>query len=140
VHAKRHALLARLLIEAAGGNENAAANCRLATTQLQRFKDENSGQFMPADVIADLEDACSRRIYSAALAHKRGPGDQADDLQTETQELTEDAALLMRLVRTASADGDIDEVVEGPQIDRFIELVEQRLADLRGARARGRTS
>lgn len=138
MHAKRHAMLAALLIEANGGLEKAADNCRLKTSQLQRFKDPKSRQYMPADVIADLEDACGKRIYSSALARKRQGDGPADDLGTEVQELTEDAAFLQRFVRTAEADGEIDEVTEGPTIDRMIEAVEQRLVDLRASRGRGR--
>lgn len=145
MHAKRHAMLAAMLIEANGGLEKSSNACRLSVAHLQRFQDKNFDEdkprhYMPADVIADLEDACGRRIYSGAMAHKRITDDQVDDLQTETMELTEDAALLMRLVRLAAADGVIDEVVEGPKIDRFLEMVEQRVADLRAARVRGRST
>lgn len=138
-------MLAALLIEANGGLEKSSNNCRLGIAQLQRFQDKNFDEekprhYMPADVIADLEDACGRRIYSGAMANKRLAGDQLEDLQTEAMELTEDAALLMRLIRMSTDDGAIDEVVEGPQIDRFLEIVGQRLEDLRAARARGRPS
>ena len=140
MHAKRHALLARLLIEANEGLEKASANCRLSVAQLQRFTDLKHRQFMPADVIADLEDACRRPIYSAAIARKSVAGVQAEDLVIEIQELTEDAAFLQRFARKASEDGDIDEVTEGPAIDRMIETLEQRLTDLRSARGRGRST
>jgi len=140
VHAKRHALLARLLIEANEGLERSADNCRLDKSQLQRFTDPRHRQFMPADVIVDLEAACGRPIYSSAMVQARPGADQVDDMMIEACELTEDVAVLQRAVRKAGEDGRIDEVLEGPQIDRLLEVAEQRLRDLRASRDRSRPS
>ncbi|WP_304273198.1 hypothetical protein [Caulobacter segnis] len=138
MHAKRHALLARLLIEANGGLEKSADNCRLDKSQLQRFCDTRYRQWMPADVIDDLEAACGRKIYSLALAAAEPSTEAIDSLLVEACEFSEETAILQRAIRKAVEDGRIDEVLEGPQIDRLLELTEQRLRDLRAARDRSR--
>lgn len=137
MHAKRHATLARLLIEACGGLEASADSCRLKYSQLQRFTDEKSRQFMPADVIDDLESKCGRKIYSGALFDGRS-GETADDLVEETFELSELSLTIQRFVRMAKGDGVID-AQEQNTIDRFVEQLGQQVRKIEAANERGRT-
>ena len=137
VHAKRHAMLARLLIEACDGLEAAADACRLKTSQLQRFCDTRHKQFMPADVIDDLESKCGRRIYSSALFDGRST-DEGEDLVVEACELSEITLSLQRIARLAKADGRID-AREQNTLGRLLEEIGQQFGKVQAANARGRT-
>ncbi len=98
----RHALLARLLTEACGGQCESAKVCRLERSRLGDFANPNvPDAFMPADVIADLEAFCGKPIYSRALLEEVPPGADSGDPLTEACELTEKSAALQRLVREA---------------------------------------
>lgn len=106
MNAKQHALYARLLIEACGGLIEAAANprVRVEKTSLARYCDADSGVFMPADVMYELERYAQRPIYSRAITEGQGPIGALDDLVAGACETTEGAAALMRLIRRATAD------------------------------------
>lgn len=100
MNSRQHALLARQLIAACGGLNEAPRACRLNRSRLAEFQDPDAGAFMPADVMGDLERYCGEAIYSRALADDpRAAGD--GDLASESAETVEDAALLQRFVRLA---------------------------------------
>lgn len=106
---RRHALLARLLIKACGGLEEAARACRVGVSQLSNFQTPGSEQFMPADVICDLEGYCGERIYSRAL-FEAGPGEAAPRrFMDEVFDVSETAVELQREARAAVADGALNE-------------------------------
>lgn len=106
---RRHAQLARMLIKACGGLEEAARACRVGVSQLSNIQTPGSGQFMPADVICDLEAYCGERIYSGAL-FEVGPGSTAPrQLMDEIFDVSETAVELQREARAAVADGELNE-------------------------------
>lgn len=99
MNARHHARLARNLIAACGGLEEAAGACRLKKSRLSHCQDPASGSFLPADVIADLEAHCGEPIYSRALFEARPGGETAEDLASAACQTTEVAAALQGLVR-----------------------------------------
>jgi hypothetical protein len=100
-----HALLARDLIAACGGlDEAASASGRLKRSRLAEFQSVNSGAFMPADVMAALEAYCGKPIYSAAIAAAL-PSAAGEHLLAEVCAVSEDSALMQRLVRDLVATG-----------------------------------
>lgn len=58
----------RRLINLAGGLDSASAACRTSSTSLGRFQNVNDKQFVPADVIADLEADINEPLVTRALA------------------------------------------------------------------------
>lgn len=144
MHAKRHAILARRLIKACGGLEEAAANCRLEKSRLADFQSDEDGHFMPADVMADLEGYAGEPIYSAAIANERPAAPRPKSALTEGCETAEMASDLQRIIRLAlENDGAIDQAerlkIEGQLLSLEDQLRETRAAlDLAGlARAGG---
>lgn len=135
MNAKRHARLARDLITAAGGLVDASKACRLQKTQLGLFQDPNSGAFMPADVIADLEEYVGKPMYSAELAAARTTETPAADLLDEVLETTEHAVQLQAELRKALADGVLD-AAERRLIDRLVSGVVNQVRDLVAASER----
>lgn len=117
MNAKRHAHLARLLIEACGGLKVAAGLCRVRMSMLSKYCDENSGCFMPADVIADLE-AGADPLYSRALTDACAGPKSVQDLLSEIFKTQEAAAFLQIVGRAALEDGVIS-----PEERRAIEGV-----------------
>jgi hypothetical protein len=103
MNARHHARLARDLVSACGGLEEAAGACRLKKSRLSDFQDPGSGAFMPADVIADLEAWCGEPIYSRSLFEARPGGEKAAELAAEACQTTEVAAALQGLIRNLGA-------------------------------------
>ena len=103
--AVEHATLAHALITARGGVDAIVHDrlCRVGSTQLYAYADPGSGQFMPADVLLDLERGCDP-LYSRALYERTsaGGGDQVLGLMTAACEETEEAAELQRQARLAA--------------------------------------
>ncbi|MDO1560400.1 hypothetical protein Q0812_13275 [Brevundimonas sp. 2R-24] len=97
MNARRHARLARELIDACGGLDEAAAACRVGKSSLSDYQNACLTAFMPADVIADLEGYCGQAIYSATLAEARPSAPIAGDALTETHEVVQAAAALLPL-------------------------------------------
>lgn len=100
-----HARLARQLIEACGGLEEAMSVCRVGRSQLSDSQVPHGVAFLPADVIHDLEQHCGQTIYSRALYEARPAAIQVHDLREEVSEATEAVADLQREVRLATRDG-----------------------------------
>lgn len=63
---------ARRMIKVAGGLESASTACRASKTSLGRFGSIHDEQFIPADVIADLEADVGEPIVSRELARLAG--------------------------------------------------------------------
>lgn len=103
MNARHHARLARNLIAACGGLEEAAGACRLKKSRLSTCQDPHSGSFLPVDVLADLEAHCGEPIYSRALFEARPGGEAAEELVAEACQTTEVAAALQGLVRSLGA-------------------------------------
>ncbi|MFZ5871075.1 MAG: hypothetical protein ACOYXW_11190 [Actinomycetota bacterium] len=130
--AQRHALLAGRLIEACGGLIEAAASCRLEKSQLHRFTDPEAGQFMPADVMAQLEARAGAPLYSLAMAELQAPIGAVEDIRTEAERLTEEAAATQRLVREATEDGKLTPR-ERREIRRQVLRLREQIAELDAA-------
>ena len=100
-----HATLAHALISARGGVDAIveARLCRARSTQLYAYQDPGSGQFMPADVMYDLERG-GEPLYSQALFERNTDegADPALTLLTAACEETEAAADLQREARRAA--------------------------------------
>lgn len=135
MHAKTHATLARLLIKACGGLEQAAENCRLEKSRLQEFQDPDTGAFMPADVMADLEGYAGEPIYSAAIAKERPSAPTPKGLLEEAMETAEAGVDLQRLLRTALDDGRIDKA-EDLKIEAQLLAIEEQVREVRAAKSR----
>lgn len=101
---RRHADLARRLIEACGGLEEAATACRVKKSQLSAYQNPHEPSTMPADVMHDLEAYCGENLYSREIAEARPSAPVAGDAITETHEVVVAAAALLPLA-IALADG-----------------------------------
>lgn len=128
----RHALLARDLIGACGGLNEAASACRLERSRLAMFQDPNSASFMPADVIADLEAYCGRPLYSQALIEARPGGTDHANLAIEVCEAAEAAVDLQRVTRRALADGKLT-YAERKQVEAALAAVLTELRQVAAA-------
>ena len=104
---RQHATLARMLIRACGGLEEAAGQCRIGKSQLGDCQSPQGEAYMPADVIADLETYCGQPHYSRAMAEALPEAAEAACLTDEAMEATESVATLMGRVRRAAADGTL---------------------------------
>lgn len=134
MNAKQHALHARLLIEACGGLIEAASNqkVRVEKTSLARYCDAESGVYMPADVMFELERYAQRPIYSRAITEAQAAGVVLQDLVAGACETTEGAAALMKLIRTATADHKLTPA-ERNLLRRAMAPFKQLVLDLEGA-------
>lgn len=102
---REHARLAKFLIRECGGLAEATRACGLSDSTLSRYQTNGSGQFMPADVIANLEGYCGKPVYSGALFDLFDSAVVSNDLRDATCALTEAAAKLQGAGREALADG-----------------------------------
>ena len=100
-----HATLARRLIAACGGLEEAAQECRVQKSVLGDYQSPHTDAFMPADVMADLEAYCGEALYSGALAETVRLDAAPRDLADEVCDVVESAADLQRRAREALKDG-----------------------------------
>lgn len=131
-------MLARQLIAACGGLNEAQGACRVRRAQLSNFQnlavfgDPKAGYFMPIDVIADLEAYCGEPIYSRAVADERPATVAAVGLLNEACEISEESGALLRLCRMVDAGGRAT-----PHERRLIEAgateIEEELRQLRAA-------
>jgi hypothetical protein len=103
-----HATLARRLIAACGGLEEAAQECRVQKSVLGDYQSPHTDAFMPADVMADLEAYCGEALYSRALAEALPASGATRALTEEVCDVVESAADLQRRVRLAVKDGTIN--------------------------------
>lgn len=100
VTARMHALLARKLIAACGGLDEAAGACRLNKSRLSECQTPGEEPaFLPADAVADLEAYCGQPIYSRALVDARPAAPDRRDVVERISDAVEDMAELQRLAR-----------------------------------------
>lgn len=97
MNSRRHASLARQLIDACGSLDEAARECRVGKSTLSDYQNVAETATMPADVMADLEAYCGEPIYSSAIADCRPHKPAVADALTETHETVQAAAALLPL-------------------------------------------
>ncbi|MFN4296769.1 MAG: hypothetical protein ACK4FB_07985 [Brevundimonas sp.] len=112
---KRHAKLARDLIDACGGLDEAAHNCRVGKSSLSDYQLPQISTTMPADVIADLEAYCGEPIYSRELAAARPYAPMGGCPVKETHDVVQSAAALLPLADDLKAGrpGALDAFLNG---------------------------
>lgn len=132
--AKRHAWLARQLIEKVGGLRAAATipECRLAFSRLSDFQNPNVEGYMPADVIQVLEAYGGEPIYSRALAEACPGKVAADNVLAEACDTVQAAAQLLTAVRASAADGKLSRA-EREQLETLMTRLEDEARQLRVA-------
>mgnify|MGYP001809559024 FL=1 len=100
--------LARQLIKACGGLEEAASACGVGKSQLGRYQDPAEPSTMTAAVIADLEAYCGSAIYSGSLLAAMAREAVAPAvLRDEAEEAVEATAGLQAAIRLAMQDGTV---------------------------------
>lgn len=130
---REHARMARMLIDACNGLDEAAAACRVSKSKLSDYQNPHVGLFMPADVMCDLERYCGRAIYSAAIFDRVQPGVVSADLEAVTCDLSEAGSELQRLTRKALADRKLTPR-EIDELSKAEAAVAESLDRVRGAR------
>ena len=94
---RQHAKLARALIMACGGLDEAAAACRVGKSSLSDYQLPQIAAFMPADVMADLEAYCGEPIYSRELVAERPFAPVGGCPVKETHDVVQAAAAMLPL-------------------------------------------
>ena len=102
---RRHALLARNLIAACGGLEEAEAACRLSRSSLSNAQNVHHDYFLPVDVVADLERYAGDAPYSRAMMDAQDTAAGNGDLVGESIDVNAKTAVLSSHVHHALADG-----------------------------------
>ena len=135
----QHRRLASDLIAACGGVDAIvrAEICRVGSSQLYAFANLGSGQFMPADVMADLEGWHGEPIYSRAIFEARPTSARVADLITEACEATEAAAELQRACREAEGHHRGPTPRDRARIEKAAARLEEDLREVRAANATG---
>lgn len=120
-----HAFVARQLIGACGGLEEAGMASSRSTSTLSRYQTPGSDHYMPADVIGLLERYCGQPIYSRALLESAAARPAPENLMAEACEATEAASALQREIRLAVADGKLTPAERARLAARHAEASEQ---------------
>lgn len=102
---REHARLARELIQACGGLDEAAAPAARSKSKLSDYQNPNVPACMPADVIDSLQSYCGRAIYSDGLSACFAAPVLVGDIVPTACRITEGAAVLQSLSRQHMADG-----------------------------------
>lgn len=102
---REHARLARELIEACGGLDEAAATGSRSKSKLSDYQNPNMPACMPADVIDCLQSYCGRPIYSEGLSACFTAPVVVGEIVPTACRITEGAAVLQALSRQHMADG-----------------------------------
>lgn len=135
---REHARLARELIDACGGLDEAGRACGLSKPVLSNYQQAHHASTMPAKVIACLERYCGKAIYSAALFDLVDARADGGCLRELVCSLTEAAAGLQHRVREAMADERLTPR-ELDEIARAERLAEEALESFRAARRHAET-
>jgi hypothetical protein len=105
----------RDLIEACGGVTRAAQCTRIAASQLSRACSDHESQFLPVDVVADLEAECGQAIVTGALAAlqhlsvtSRPRSVRTSDHVRCIGEVSREFADFVQVQSSAAADGVVD--------------------------------
>jgi hypothetical protein len=140
VNPLRHAQLARMLIAACGGLDDASGACAVNVSRLSEYQSPGAGAFMRADVIADLEAYCGQAVYSGALAAERPAPIAVADLMSEACAAAESAVALQAEVRgDLAARGSITPAQARTLVAHIegVATLLRRMADDAAAAARG---
>jgi hypothetical protein len=133
---REHARLARELIEACGGLEEAARACRVRKSALSGYQNAEDASTMPADVMDALEEYAGQGpIYSGAIAERRMFPTPVGCLADLACELSEQSLQTQGVIRRALADNrltprEIDQIAEA---ERDAEEALERLKAARRA-------
>lgn len=103
---REHARLARELIEACGGLEEAAQACRVRKSALSGYQNASDPSTMPADVMDALEEYAGQGpTYSGAIAERRMfPQKVTGCLKELAFDLAQESMDVVAAVRAALAD------------------------------------
>ena len=126
-------LKTKLLIKACGGLEEASAACKescreYSVPHLSRCQRPERPNFLPIDIVLCLESYCGLPIVTAAMAETRPAGEAVGSLRDETADVIERGGDLFKVVRAATADGQVDprEGAEiGAMLDEFFAELHQ---------------
>lgn len=124
---RQHSALARRLITACGGLEEAAAHCRVGRSNLSNYQNPDQSASMPADIIAELEEYCGEGIYSRALAEAAHGPAPSIDVFSDCVAVNSAVAKLLSDLHQLSADGRLcakDRAALGSTIGLIEEQVE----------------
>lgn len=124
MNSRRHANLARQLIERCGDLDEAADACRVGRSNLSDYQNPHKPATMPADVIFALEAYCGEPIYSRALFESRPAQPDVGDPLGETHDVAMAAAALLPLAMDVKAgkSGAMDRYREG--VSRLVDEVD----------------
>lgn len=104
---------ARLLVERVGGLDAAAACTRVGRSQFAAYQSPHHDQFMPADVIARLEEVAQEPLLTEELARRAGyalsrpQGDAAACISQALARLAKESADLHGAVALGLSDGQL---------------------------------
>ena len=133
---REHARLARDLISACGGLEEAARACRVGKSSLANYQNASDPLTMPADIMDALEEYAQQGpIYSGAIAERRMFPTQVANLADAACDLSEQTLETQSLIRKALADNhlsprELDAIVRA---ERDAEAALERLKSARRA-------
>lgn len=129
---REHALLARTLIHACGGIDEAATACDVRRSSLSNYQNPNHEASMPGQVIDCLERYCGKPIYSRALIEQHTLEiDEVEDLVEEVSDATETVAALQSAARKAAKDGKFTQT----ELDILARIHRRATEELRDAGA-----
>ena len=112
---RKHSALARALIKASGGLDEAARECRLAKSALGNAQNPNFEYYLPADVIVELEEYCGRSIYSQAMLDASPQIEGDTDIIGDALAMVSAVAKLVNHAHHAQQDGNLS----GLEIDKI---------------------
>ena len=127
MNARRHSLLARNLIKACGGLEEASKASRLQKSQLSNAQNPNHDGVLPIDVVGDLESYCGDPLYSRALVEACRAVSGSGDVVGEAIDVNAQVAALSSHIHHAKSDNIISPR-ESDEIQGVIESVRKGLA------------
>lgn len=133
---REHASLARDLIEACGGLEEAARACRVRRSALSGYQNPNDASTMPADVIDALQHYAKQGpIYSSRLTDNCTAPEITGCLKEIACDLAQESMDVLSAIREALADGrlsanDLDAITVA---ERDAEAALERLRSTRRA-------
>ncbi|WP_420478262.1 hypothetical protein [Brevundimonas sp. FT23028] len=106
---REHARLARELVDACGGLEEAANACRVRKSALSGYQNPEDPSTMPADVMDALEEYAGQGpTYSGAIAERRMfPVKVTGCLKELAFDLAQESMDVVTAVREALADGNL---------------------------------
>ena len=133
---REHARLAKELIEACGGLEEAASACRVRRSALSGYQSPGDTSCMPADVMDALEEYAGQGpTYSGAIAERRMFPKVTGCLKELAIDLAKESMDVVCTVRDALADGrlstnDLDAIASA---EREVEETLERIKAVRRA-------